>query len=83
LKLQPLYIISPTYSNNKHILKGKAGINMAKAGMRRPNPHEPNGTESNKKMHKEKNEFGPVPEIQGKAKKGHVKASPVTEVDKS
>ncbi|MCR6545486.1 hypothetical protein [Dehalobacterium formicoaceticum] len=56
---------------------------MAKAGMRRPDPGEPHGTESNKKMQRNKNEFGPVPEIQGKAKKGHVKAGPVTEVENS
>lgn len=56
---------------------------MAKAGMRRPDPSDPHGTESNKKMKRERNEFGPVPEIQGKAKKGHVKASPVTEVEES
>jgi hypothetical protein len=41
---------------------------MAKAGMRRPNPEEPHGTESNKKMHIHKNEMPPVPEIQGKQK---------------
>ena len=41
---------------------------MSKAGMRRPDPSEPHGTESNKKAHFEKNEMSPVPEIQGKAK---------------
>ena len=41
---------------------------MAKAGMRRPDPSEPHGTESNKKLKKEKNSMPPVPEIQGKAK---------------
>lgn len=41
---------------------------MAKQGMRRPNPEEPHGTESNKKLHIPKNEVQPVPEIQGKAK---------------
>lgn len=41
---------------------------MAKAGMRRPDPKEPHGTRSNKKMKKPKNEVPPVPEIQGKAK---------------
>jgi len=47
---------------------------MAKAGMRRPSPKEPHGTESNKKNHFKKNEVEPVPEIQGKAKHGHKKA---------
>ena len=42
---------------------------MAKAGMRRPDPAEPHGTESNKKNRKQKNEAPPVPEIQGKKKK--------------
>jgi len=41
---------------------------MAKAGMRRPSPSEPHGTESNKKQKKEKNTVPPVSEIQGKAK---------------
>lgn len=49
---------------------------MAKAGMRRPDPGEPHGTESNKRMHRQKNEAEPVPEIQGKAKSGHEKANP-------
>lgn len=49
---------------------------MAKAGMRRPNPKEPHGTESNKKLHIPKNTQDPVPEIQGKAKTGHEKARP-------
>lgn len=50
---------------------------MAKAGMRRPDPREPHGTESNKKMHIPKNEVPPVPEIQGKAKSGKTKANPI------
>lgn len=49
---------------------------MAKAGMRRPDPSEPHGTESNKKTHIPKNNQRPVPEIQGKAKRGHQKANP-------
>ena len=49
---------------------------MAKAGMRRPDPKEPHGTESNKKQNFKKNEEPPVPVIQGKAKKGHEKANP-------
>ena len=39
---------------------------MAKAGMRRPDPRQPHGTESNKKQHLPKNEVPPVPEIKGK-----------------
>ena len=50
---------------------------MAKAGMRRPDPKEPHGTESNHKSHFPKNDVKPVPEIQGKAKKGHDKANPM------
>lgn len=50
---------------------------MAKAGMRRPDPKEPHGTESNHKPHFPKNEVPPVPEIQGKAKRGHEKANPI------
>ncbi len=49
---------------------------MAKAGMRRPDPKEPHGTQSNRKAHFPKNEVNPVPEIQGKAKRGHEKAGP-------
>lgn len=50
---------------------------MAKAGMKRPDPSEPHGTESNKKMKFNKNDQEPVPEIQGKAKYGHEKANPM------
>jgi hypothetical protein len=50
---------------------------MAKAGMRRPDPKDPHGTESNHKMHIPKNDVEPVPEIKGKAKKGHNKAGPM------
>ena len=50
---------------------------MAKKGMRRPNPEEPHGTESNKKQHFDKNEFYPVPELQGKAKHTKEKANPI------
>lgn len=49
---------------------------MAKAGMRRPDPSDPHGTESNKKMKFDKNSVQPVGEIKGKAKKGHKKAHP-------
>ncbi|MCI1945389.1 hypothetical protein [Clostridium luticellarii] len=44
---------------------------MAKAGMRRPDPKQPHGTESNKKNKFKKNSEKPVSEIQGKAKTGH------------
>lgn len=47
---------------------------MAKQGMRRPDPKDPHGTESNRKSHFPKNTVAPVPEIQGKAK--HGKRSP-------
>jgi len=51
---------------------------MAKAGMRRPDPDDPNnhGTENHQRPNFPKNDIKPVPEIQGKAKKGHEKASP-------
>lgn len=52
-------------------------IIMAKAGMRRPDPKEPHGTESNHKLHIPKNDVIPVPEIQGKAKSGKEKAKPM------
>lgn len=55
------------------------GNRMAKAGMRRPDITEPHGTESNKRMHVQRNEVEPVPEIQGKAKAGHEKANPIHE----
>jgi len=50
---------------------------MAKKGMRRPNPKEPHGTESNKKMRVNKNDAPPVPEIQGKAKSGKSTTGPL------
>lgn len=56
---------------------------MAKAGMRRPDPKDPHGTESNKKMKIKKNEAEPVPEIQGKAKAGHNKANNIHDNMKS
>ncbi|WP_312643431.1 hypothetical protein [Hydrogenoanaerobacterium sp.] len=52
---------------------------MAKAGMKRPDPKEPHGTESNRITHFPKNEVPPVPEIQGKAKHGNAKAGPIKE----
>ena len=46
---------------------------MAKAGMRRPDPGDPHGTESEQIM---KRRVDPhVPEIQGKAKSGKAKAT--------
>lgn len=50
---------------------------MAKAGMRRPNPAEPHGTEGRQRMNVQRNTEEPVPELQGKAKAGHEKAEPV------
>jgi len=55
----------------------KEVIIMAKAGMRRPDPKEPHGTESNHKTHMPKNDVPPVPEIQGKAKSGNEKAKQI------
>jgi len=48
---------------------------MAKKGMRRPDPKEPHGTESNRKTHIKKNDESPVQEIQGKAKSAKTKAN--------
>lgn len=45
---------------------------MAKAGMKRPGSDELGRA----KGRKSKNETSPVPEIKGKAKKGHKKAKP-------
>ncbi len=50
---------------------------MAKKGMRRPDPSEPHGTESNHSQHFQKNDVRPVPEIQGKAKTGNKKAGQI------
>lgn len=50
---------------------------MAKKGMRRPDPSEAHGTESNSKSHFNKNTVKPVPEIQGKAKTGNKKAGKI------
>lgn len=50
---------------------------MDKKGMRRPDPSESHGTESNKKQHFVKNEVSPVPELQGKAKHTKEKANPI------
>ena len=52
---------------------------MAKAGMRRPDPADPknHGTGNKERPSFPKNDVRPVPEIQGKAKKGHEKAKEV------
>lgn len=50
---------------------------MAKKGMRRPDPKEPHGTESNHKTHIPKNDVPPVPGIQGRAKTTKEKAGPM------
>lgn len=50
---------------------------MAKAGMRRPDPSDPHGTEGWQKMKIERNHVKPVPEIQGKAKTGNKKVKPL------
>ena len=51
---------------------------MAKAGMRRPDPSEPHGTESNTKQHYKKNDVRNIPtEIQGKAKTKNKKAGTI------
>ena len=70
--------------NKKHENEdNKSGVRlMAKQGMRRPDPKEPHGTESNKKLHIPKNDVPPVPEIQGKAKSGKKKANPIKDSEK-
>ena len=52
---------------------------MAKAGMRRPSPSDPknHGTENHQRPNFPKNDVKPVPDIQGKAKHGHEKVSPI------
>ncbi|NLZ82131.1 MAG: hypothetical protein GX915_00530 [Clostridiales bacterium] len=50
---------------------------MAKAGMRRPDPRAPHGTEGRQGMNIPKNIVEPVAEIQGKAKAGNKKANPI------
>jgi len=50
---------------------------MAKAGMRRPDPREPHGTEGRQKMNIPKNVVAPVPELQGKEKTGKKTAKPL------
>ncbi len=50
-------------------------ITLAKAGMRRPDPKEPHGTESNRKTHISRNDVAPVPELQGRKKSGKEKVN--------
>jgi hypothetical protein len=50
---------------------------MAKAGMRRPDPKAPHGTESNKISHFPKNDAPPVQVEQGKIKTGKERAKPL------
>ena len=71
-----IHCINPSFSSHtkKEISKDEVR-KMAKAGMRRPDPKEPHGTESNQKNHFPKNDAPPVPEIQGKAKTGNAKAT--------
>jgi len=51
--------------------------NMAKQGMKRIDPRDPQKTQSNHKMNLPKNDVAPVPEIQGKAKSGKEQAKPI------
>jgi len=50
---------------------------MSKSGMRRPDPKDPHGTESNRKIKIPKNDEKPVPELSGKAKHTKEKARPI------
>lgn len=61
----------------KRITNNKEDFHMAKAGMRRPDPKAPHGTEGHPGIHIPKNEATQVKEIQGKAKCGHEKAAPI------
>lgn len=65
--------LSLTYTNQQN----KEVKAVAKAGMRRPDPKMPHGTQSNHINHFAKNEVPPVPELQGKAKKTKEKAKPI------
>ena len=60
-------------TNRENVFFIKEMMIMAKAGMRRPDPNDPHGTESNHKPRYNKQE-PTVPEIQGKAKTGNKKA---------
>ena len=66
------------FSKTKLKIFWRVWIDMAKAGMRRQDPSEPHGTESNHKQHYKKNDVKNVPqEIQGKAKTGNAKAGSI------
>ena len=54
---------------------------MAKQGMRRPDPGEPHGTESNKTQKFPKNKTTPVPEQRGKAKSGNDNAGHIRDLE--
>ena len=69
----PVYAIKAKTKYYLHNTTGRK-TTMAKKGMRRPDPSDPHGTESNKKQNFPKNDMNPVPEIQGKAKTGKAKA---------
>jgi hypothetical protein len=51
---------------------------MAKAGMRRPSPSDPDnhGTEKHQRPNFPKNDVSPVPEMQGKTKTGKQRVNP-------
>jgi len=50
---------------------------VAKAGMKRPDLEDLHGAAASGKTHGGKNDVRPVPEISGKAKRGHEKARPL------
>lgn len=50
---------------------------MAKQGMIRIDPRHPKATQENHKMNLPKNDVTPVPEIKGKAKRGHEESGPM------
>jgi len=68
------YRINKAFCRDNNI-KISEVIFMAKQGMRRPDPKDPHGTESNRKTHIKKNGAPPVPEIQGRAKSSKEKAN--------
>jgi len=50
---------------------------MAKAGMRRPDPSDAHGTESNRRQKQPKNEQSPPEELQGRQKSGKERVKPL------
>lgn len=64
-----------THTNGIITMYSKKENNMAKAGMRRPDPRAPHGTEENPGIKIPKNKVEPVPEIQGKAKTSNKKVA--------